>query len=91
MFVVYIIRSEKTKRFYIGYTSDLEKRLHYHNSAKNKSTKGGIPWHVVRIENFSSKNEAWLREQEIKSYKGGSAFKKLIRGDVAERSKAARC
>ncbi len=36
---------------------------------------------MVYYEKFSSKREAIKREKQIKSYKGGNAFKKLI-GDV---------
>ena len=78
MFTVYILQSEKTGRYYVGYTSDLEKRIHYHNSGKNISTKNDTPWKLIWHENFETKKDAWLREHQIKSYKGGEAFKKLI-------------
>ena len=94
MFVVYIIKSEKNDKYYTGFTTDLQKRLKYHNTRKNKSTKQGIPWKLVRQECFDNKRGAWLRERQIKSYKGGEAFKKLIKlnqGEVAERLKAAGC
>ena len=80
MFAVYIIQSGKTRKYYVGYTSDIEHRLEYHNRGKNKSTKSGIPWRLVGKEYFRTKKEAWLRERLIKSYKGGGAFKKLIEG-----------
>jgi len=79
MYTAYILQSIKTQKYYIGYTSDLGKRLKYHNSGKNKSTKSDIPWRIVYIESFSTKPEAWKREHQIKSYKGGEAFKKLIK------------
>jgi len=78
MYTVYIIHSEKTDRYYIGYTSDLNKRLKQHNSGANISTRDQIPWRIIHHELFSTKREAWLRERTIKSYKGGEAFKKLI-------------
>jgi putative endonuclease len=70
--------SEKNKKHYIGYTSDAEKRLSHHNAGENKSTKSGVPWKIIREECFSTKKEAWLRERQIKRYKGGEAFKKLM-------------
>ncbi|MGC9365067.1 MAG: hypothetical protein ACP5FZ_10915 [Fidelibacterota bacterium] len=33
---------------------------------------------IVYFERFTSLSEAKLRENQIKSYKGGEAFKKLI-------------
>lgn len=38
-----------------------------------------MPWEIVYKESFQTKKEAWLRERQIKSYKGGVAFKKLIK------------
>ncbi len=83
MFIVYIIKSEKLGRYYIGYTENLIDRLRHHNSGATRSTKHGIPWRVIYKENFSDKRSAWLREKQIKSYKGGEAFQKLIYGRVA--------
>ena len=77
MYYVYILQSKK--RYYIGYTSNLEERLRNHNSGKNVSTKYGIPWVVVYSKKFEDKKLAWLRERQIKKYKGGEAFKKLIK------------
>ena len=78
MYTVYILQSENTGRYYVGYTSDMQQRFRYHNSGKNKSTKSGMPRKIVRQEVFPTKKEAWLREWQIKKYKGGEAFKKLI-------------
>jgi putative endonuclease len=78
MYSVYIIKSEKTGRCYIGSTSDMVQRLRHHNSGANKSTKNRGPWLLVYQEVFSEKREAWIREKQIKKYKGGNAFKKLI-------------
>jgi putative endonuclease len=78
MYHTYILKSEKTKKYYIGYTSNLSQRIRNHNSSKNASTKPGIPWRMVYSESFQEKKLAWLREKQIKCYKGGEAFKKLI-------------
>ena len=78
MYFVYILKSKIANKFYIGYTGDLNKRIIYHNNGKNISTKNHLPWEVVYSESFQTKKEAWLREHQIKSYKGGVAFKKLL-------------
>ncbi|MFH0773238.1 MAG: GIY-YIG nuclease family protein [bacterium] len=82
MFYTYIIQSEKTKKYYVGYSSNINQRLKKHNNGSNKSTKYGIPWKLMYKEEFSKKEDAWKREQQIKRYKGGNAFKMLI-GEVA--------
>ncbi|OGN02323.1 MAG: endonuclease [Candidatus Yanofskybacteria bacterium RIFCSPHIGHO2_01_FULL_43_42] len=78
MFYTYIIKSEKTNKYYIGSTIDINKRLRRHNNGHNKSTKNGIPWLLIRVEEFDTRQESYKREMKIKSYKGGEAFKVLL-------------
>ncbi|MDO8589920.1 MAG: GIY-YIG nuclease family protein [bacterium] len=78
MFATYILKSKTTNRYYIGYTSNVGKRIIYHNTGRNISTRSGIPWSLVYSESFETRAEAWKREHQIKSYKSGEAFKKLI-------------
>jgi putative endonuclease len=86
MFFTYILQSKKTNKFYVGSCFDLEKRLNEHNSGKTKSTRSGVPWFLFHSEKFNTRQEAYKRERQIKSYKGGNAFKKIIQtgnGEVA--------
>lgn len=78
MFYVYILKSKSCGRYYIGHTEDVDKRLERHNNGLVTSTKHYIPWEIIHIENFQARTEAHKREVQIKSYKGGNAFKKLI-------------
>ena len=80
MFYVYILKS-KNSQYYIGYTNNIEDRLRHHNSGASKYTRINRPWSIIYIEKFVDKKLAWLREKQIKSYKGGVAFKKLIKID----------
>jgi len=79
---VYILWSDKLQRHYIGSTSDIEKRIKYHNYGKSTYTKKGIPWKLIYKEVSDTKQSAWKREMEIKKYNGGNKFKKLIHGEV---------
>lgn len=78
MFTVYILQSLKSQKFYIGHTNDLTRRLNEHNAGKSSFAKAHRPFKVVYIQRFSSKQLAYQREIEIKSYKGGNEFQKLI-------------
>ena len=82
MFYTYVIKSKKTNKYYVGFTSNIVNRLIKHNRGGNKSTKFGIPWKLIYKEIFETKHEAWNKEHKIKKYKNGIAFKKLI-GEVA--------
>jgi putative endonuclease len=77
-YFVYILQSSKDLKYYIGSTSDVDRRLAFHNAGLQKSTKNRIPFIVIRVEEFQSKKEALIREKKIKSFKGGNAFKKLF-------------
>ena len=79
-YYVYILQSEKDQSYYIGYTSNLEKRLEYHNSGRQRYTKYRKPFKLIYFEEFETKSDALKRESQIKRYKGGEAFKKLIAG-----------
>lgn len=78
MFYIYILKSSIVQRHYIGSTADLERRLLDHNIGKVKSTKAYKPWELIYSESFTTRNEALKREKQIKSYKCGEAFKKLL-------------
>ncbi len=78
MFVVYILQSESTGKYYVGHTANISDRLQRHNSNREKSTKIKGPWKIIRKENYKLRSEAIKREKIIKSYKGGNEFKKLL-------------
>lgn len=70
MYYVYIIKSISKNRFYIGCTSDIEKRLLEHNLGKTKSTKLYRPWKIIYYEKFNDKKQAFKREWHLKHPKG---------------------
>jgi putative endonuclease len=78
MWSVYILRSIKDNGLYIGCTSNLRRRINTHNNGENKSTKHRAPFELCYIERYASRVQAFAREKEIKSYKGGNALKRLL-------------
>jgi putative endonuclease len=75
---VYILFSEKLNKFYIGSTTDLERRLKEHNRGKEKFTKTGIPWLLVYNELFDELIDARRREVYIKKQKSRKFIVSLI-------------
>jgi len=82
MYHTYVLQSKKDKKYYTGCTSDLVKRLLAHNQGLVTSTKNRLPFSLIHTETFQTLGEARKRENQIKSYKGGEAFKRLINGSV---------
>jgi len=79
MYTVYVLHSKKFDKIYIGFTSDLKKRLLSHNELANKGwTISFRPWKLVYQEEFAEKKHAMKREKELKSHEGRNFIRKLI-------------
>ncbi len=63
---VYILFSERLLKYYVGQTSDIEKRLIRHNKGYVKSTKRGIPWELIYKIEVLNRSEALILELKIK-------------------------
>ncbi len=80
MFEVYALYSEAYDKIYIGYSSDADTRLKYHNEiAKKGYTIKFRPWKIVHREQFETKSEAMHREQQLKSYQGRQFIRSIIK------------
>ncbi|MDD5544976.1 MAG: GIY-YIG nuclease family protein [Acidobacteriia bacterium] len=69
MYFVYILRSLKDNRFYIGSTQDVEKRIRQHNAGYQPATRHRIPFELVHVESFQNRSEATARERYLKKLK----------------------
>ncbi len=63
---VYILFSDKSSKYYVGQTVDIEKRLKRHDQGSVKSTKYGVPWKLVLLFNVETRSEAMILEKTIK-------------------------
>jgi predicted GIY-YIG superfamily endonuclease len=71
MYFVYIIRSlTHPNQIYVGYTSDLKKRLARHNCGSTHHTNKYKPWELVVFVYFKKKEKAIAFEQYLKSGSG---------------------
>jgi len=57
---------DKKNITYVGYTSDIKKRITIHNLGKGAKFTRGRRWRLIYKEKFSSKKEAISREYYIK-------------------------
>jgi len=83
MYYVYILRSELSRRYYIGYSDAPDRRLLEHNSGKVKSTRPFRPWIKVYQEIYETETLAMKREKEIKLKKSRNYIEWLIREDTS--------
>ena len=78
-YYVYILRSQKNKSLYIGYTADLRKRLEQHNSGESQATKPFRPYELIFYEAFLNRIDAKHREEYLKSGFGRRTINKMLR------------
>ena len=66
-YFVYMLKSlGKESITYVGYTSDIKKRINLHNNNKGAKFTRGRKWKLIYKEKLDSKNEAISREYYIK-------------------------
>ncbi|MCK9582799.1 MAG: GIY-YIG nuclease family protein [Endomicrobiales bacterium] len=78
-YTVYILVSVGGK-YYIGQTNNLVRRLLQHKNGLSKWSRKYSGWELIYSQEYDTRSQAVRKEREIKSYKGGLAFKKLLNG-----------
>lgn len=84
MFYVYVLKSRKKDWWYIGYTSDLRKRLVRHQGGASRATKPYKPFDLIFYEAYKAKADAKRREEYLKSSKGKRALRLLLRESLRD-------
>ena len=83
-FAVYILLSLKDQQFYIGFTSNFERRMEEHQHGKSKSTACRRPFICMFVEYYRSKKDALRREKYFKT----SGGKRVLRLMLSENFRA---
>jgi len=78
MFYTYILQNEIDNSYYIGHLSDVKRRLEYHNQELSIYTSRKVPWKIIYIETFITKQEANRRELFLKRQRNHSFYERLI-------------
>ncbi len=78
MYYAYILKSDKDKGLYIGYTTDLKSRLNLHKTGKVISTKNRRPVKLIYYESYINMTDAKKREVFLKSGSGHRFIKKQL-------------
>ena len=87
---VYVLRSLKDQRWYIGQTSLLpEERLKQHNAGQVESTKNRRQLELIYYEMYLDKDDAFGREKFLKGGSGHTFLKKQLKNFLGVKSSAA--
>jgi putative endonuclease len=76
MFYVYLLRSKKDGKLYIGSTSDLKRRFNEHVRGQVESTRNRTPLELLCYEAYQEKLIAERREKYLKSSDGHKDIEK---------------
>jgi len=76
---VYILKSIRNRRYYVGSTINFQHRLEEHRKGKVRSTKGLCPFEVVFVQNFDSITKAKQIEYRIKKLKRKDYIERIIK------------
>jgi putative endonuclease len=77
MYYVYLLKSAKDNRYYVGYTEDLKQRFIEHQKGKVRATKDRRPLELFYYEAYSDRKTAQERERKLKQF--GSAYHGLLK------------
>ncbi len=67
MFYTYVLKSTIDNKLYIGYTSNIVKRINEHNDGKVNSTATRKPMKLIYYEACLNRNKAIKREKYFKT------------------------
>ena len=70
MYIMYVLKSLKDGKMYIGHTANIKKRFNEHQKGKVRSTKSRRPFKLIYTEEYSTKSEAFKREMFLKTGQG---------------------
>jgi len=78
MYTIYVLKSLKDHRTYVGCTKNIDNRIKEHNRGEVKSTKTRTPFILWYKEDFPDKYQAFKREQHFKTAWGRRQLRKIL-------------
>lgn len=84
MFYVYMLQSESDDGFYIGFSTDLRRRLKEHQAGKSFATSYRGPWKLIYYEAYLEEADALGREKYLKSGGGRRFLKSQLKHHLAK-------
>jgi len=81
MYYVYILYSEKCKRYYVGYSENIQARLFRHNEGLVTATRNCRPYMLKAFKSFDIELDARREELRLKKQKSKKYLEWLIGGN----------
>lgn len=78
-FYIYILESAKDKERYVGYTSNLVRRIEEHKKGLSFSTKSRLPMKLIYFEACTNQEDAKRREIYLKTTRGRRFLAKRLK------------
>ena len=78
-YYIYVLKSQKDKNLYVGYTEDLKSRFEQHSKGQVVSTKDRRPLELVYSEACLNKHDAMHREKYLKTSWGKQFLKNRLK------------
>ncbi len=85
-YCVYVLKSQSDGHLYIGFTTDLHRRLTEHIRGQSDATAPRRPFRLIYCEYHASKPDALRREGYFKTSAGKKALSLMLRNAWAETS-----
>jgi len=82
IYAVYVLWSKEESKFYIGFTSDIERRIKEHRSGKVHTTKRYKSLNLIYYEKFVSEVDARRREKYFKTTQGKKGLRLILRDTI---------
>ena len=79
---LYILKSIKVYKYYVGISKNLQRRLEYHNTIGKGFTSRYRPWKIVFTREFKTIVEAMAAEKKVKGWKSRIMIEKLNNGEI---------
>jgi putative endonuclease len=86
MYYVYVLKSRKDGKLYVGHTMDLKRRMREHNNRLVESTSSRVPLDLVYYEASNLLEDALKRERNLKTGYGRAYLKRRLGDLVSPRS-----
>jgi putative endonuclease len=84
-YCVYVLLSMHDGDLYVGFTTDLKRRLTEHFHGQSKATAPRRPFRLIYCEYFFSKEDAERREGYLKTTAGRKGLKLILRETLKSR------